>query len=88
MDVLKGAFSKFDFENAPEYCALSYTWGCLETCDVLIDGRLLAIRINLYKLLEKLVDHPVRSWSTHMYLWADQICINQTRSMRGIIKSN
>ena len=74
---IEGRLQQFDFENTPEYCALSYTWGCLETCDVLINGGLLAVRINLYKFLEKLADYPVRSWNTHMYLWVDQICINQ-----------
>ncbi|CAN9155008.1 unnamed protein product [Alternaria alternata] len=63
----------FDFESAPSYVALSYTWGdeC-PTGSVSIDGKELEIRMNLLNFL--------RTYETDDYLWIDQISIDQSNS--------
>jgi hypothetical protein len=61
----------FDFEFAPSFVALSYTWGDERpTGSVSIDGKKLEIRINLLNFL--------RTYQTDNYLWIDQISINQS----------
>ncbi|KAF2710382.1 hypothetical protein K504DRAFT_533336 [Pleomassaria siparia CBS 279.74] len=61
----------FDFESAPSYVALSYTWGEERpTGSVRIDGKRFEIRTNLLNFL--------RTYETHEYLWIDQICIDQS----------
>ena len=61
----------FDFESAPSYVALSYTWGEEQPTGIVsIDGKEFEIRINLYNFL--------KTYATEGYLWVDQICIDQS----------
>jgi hypothetical protein len=63
----------FDFESAPSYVALSYTWGEEHpTGPISIDGKAFEIRINLLNFLT--------TYQTDEYLWIDQICIDQSNS--------
>jgi hypothetical protein len=61
----------FDFESAPSYVALSYTWGDERpTGSVSIDGKEFEIRMNLLNFL--------RTYEVDGYLWVDQISIDQS----------
>ena len=60
----------FDFERAPSYVALSYTWEEPPTRSVSIDGKKFEIRMNLLNFLG--------TYETDEYLWIDQICIDQS----------
>jgi hypothetical protein len=61
----------FDFESAPSYVALSYTWGPGDpTAFVTIDGKSHEIRPNLFNFL--------KTYQEDVYLWIDQICIDQS----------
>jgi len=78
----------YPLESAPEYVALSYTWGDLnDTLEILCHGQQLSITRNLRAALSRLrdqcscdceclhvdgIDMGVR------YLWVDAICINQS----------
>jgi hypothetical protein len=63
----------FDFESAPSYVALSYTWGDERpTGSVSIDSKEFEIRMNLLNFL--------RTYEADDYLWIDQISIDQSNS--------
>ncbi|KAH8595379.1 heterokaryon incompatibility, partial [Bisporella sp. PMI_857] len=60
-------------DEAPEYEAISYTWGVVNTQDFpVIVVEAVEITHHLYAALRRL-RHPTQS----RFLWADQICINQ-----------
>jgi hypothetical protein len=67
----------FDTETSPPYIALSYTWGPEDPKrTIMINGRWLSIRKNLYDFLDRYrSDSDNSTW--HNYLWIDQICISQ-----------
>jgi hypothetical protein len=67
----------FDTETEPHYIALSYTWGPVNPQrTILINGRSLSIRQNLYDFL-----HRYRNdWRNKHELWIDQICISQAHA--------
>lgn len=61
----------FDYESAPSYVALSYTWGEKSpTGFVTIDGKNVEIRMNLFMFLS--------TYESDEYLYIDQICIDQS----------
>lgn len=61
----------FDYESTPSYIALSYTWGPEKpTAFVTIGGKALEIRLNVFEFL--------RTYQEDVYLWIDQICIDQS----------
>jgi hypothetical protein len=61
----------FDFESAPAYVALSYTWREERpTGSVSIGGKKFETRTNLLNFL--------RTPKTDEHLWIDQICIDQS----------
>jgi hypothetical protein len=65
------SLTNFDYESAPSYVALSYTWGPKKpTAFVDIDGKALEIRANLFEFLS--------TYQEDVYLWIDQICIDQS----------
>jgi Heterokaryon incompatibility protein (HET) len=63
----------FDLEGAPDYDAISYTWGG-ERFDryVIVDGQRLAITRNAKCILEQRASSFRVTW-----LWIDAICIDQ-----------
>jgi hypothetical protein len=42
----------YEFEDYPEYRALSYAWGPIEGQEILLSGQKVFIRRNLYQFLE------------------------------------
>jgi hypothetical protein len=67
-----------DLETAPDYVALSYTWGDLQGDKqaVYINGETCEATENLYSFLCYFrVDSE--NQNGHTYLWIDQLCINQ-----------
>lgn len=62
----------FELKAAPLYAALSYTWGPESpACNILVDGKLLSIRPNLFYCLRG-IRHECDG-----YIFVDQICIDQ-----------
>lgn len=58
------------------YYAISYLWGdTVKTKDILLNGRPIAIRLNLYNLLRELSRRKV-----NQLLWIDAICIDQANT--------
>ena len=63
----------YDLEDAPDYSALSYTWGdASRTREILINRKPMTVRLNLYQFLEVFQAKHQNEW-----LWVDQICIDQ-----------
>ncbi|KAH7140406.1 heterokaryon incompatibility protein-domain-containing protein [Dactylonectria estremocensis] len=87
-ELIRCKVHEYSLEKAPEYEAISYTWGVVKTQDfpvIVVTGntnqgntlepvKLEAVLItrHLYAALSRL-RHPTQS----RLLWADQICINQ-----------
>lgn len=71
---LTGTLQQLDLRSDSTYKALSYVWGRpgLTQEVLLIDGRKLAITPNLAAALRRF-----RSASEVLYIWVDQVCINQ-----------
>jgi hypothetical protein len=79
------SISIFKLRSAPQFRALSYTWGsATPTFSIFINdncnsdatvGRY-QVRANLFAFLEKYTNREVRE--SIRYLWIDQICINQS----------
>lgn len=73
---LHGSLQVFDKASAPQYKALSYMWGpALALQSILVDGQVIKIRQNLYDffLVFRLAFVSEGGW-----IWADQICIDQS----------
>jgi hypothetical protein len=66
-------------EENPFYIALSYEWGEPEPkVDILIDGKVFAIRHNLWLLLRQLrVNARRRRSYSDLSFWVDALCIDQ-----------
>ena len=63
----------YDLDNAPDYSALSYTWGdATRIREIMVNRRQFPVRLNLYQFLEVFQARHQNEW-----LWVDQICINQ-----------
>ncbi|KAH7309233.1 heterokaryon incompatibility protein-domain-containing protein, partial [Rhexocercosporidium sp. MPI-PUGE-AT-0058] len=70
---LAGVITAYDFENCPEYRAVSYTWGPPDpTREISIEGQVLPIRENLWQFLD-VARNLLEDW-----LWIDQVCINKS----------
>ena len=64
----------FDFESAPAYRTLSYTWGDdTKQHHIRVDNKLFPVRNNLFNFLR--IYHQR---STEGYIWIDYICIDQS----------
>jgi hypothetical protein len=66
--------------HAPEYIALSYTWGAPSPCrQICIDGCSSNVRLNLWTALNTLAIHglPKDLPDDTRHFWIDAICINQ-----------
>lgn len=72
-DALKGSLKRLGLRSGQIYKALSYVWGPPTfTESIYIDGRKLNITPNLASALRHF-----RSSSRWLWIWVDQICINQ-----------
>ncbi|KAH7018831.1 heterokaryon incompatibility protein-domain-containing protein [Ilyonectria destructans] len=62
---------------APQYTAVSYTWGDDTPSQIIyLDGLIFSVRLNLWSCLHYVGRHAQRA--SVEYLWVDAICINQT----------
>lgn len=66
--------SAFAIDDAPQYAAISYTWGDQnDRTDIFVNGRAYRVGLNSwYALLQMKYHHE------ECFLWMDAICINQT----------
>lgn len=61
-------------DDLPPYMAVSYVWGSPDvTYEIIVDGRPLSVRQNIWNLLERLYRERHQG-----YLWIDAICIDQS----------
>jgi hypothetical protein len=80
--TLKVDLQRFDLDKAPEFLAISYTWGSLKDTEPVIveEDYFLSITKSLAQALRRLRSRhgismaPVRGVR---YVWADQLCIDQ-----------
>lgn len=85
IDILSFSLTAYSFDSAPEYAALSYTWGApanglqasaealyAQHLEVRCNGKVFSIGRNLFEAFLRL-----RTSYPDIYLWADAICINQ-----------
>ncbi|KAH6716460.1 heterokaryon incompatibility protein-domain-containing protein [Leptodontidium sp. MPI-SDFR-AT-0119] len=74
--ILAGQLITVKIDEAPEYDALSYTWGTREqTVPVLIGDRRILVTPNLAVVLQYM--RASKEDGLKRWLWIDQICINQ-----------
>lgn len=72
-NLLQYELRTFDLETAPDYQALSYTWGPeFPTYPIRVNNRKHHVRANLYTFLKGVAIKD--------YMWIDQICIDQSDS--------
>ncbi|KAH8600659.1 heterokaryon incompatibility protein-domain-containing protein, partial [Bisporella sp. PMI_857] len=70
---LKCTFVQIAIEKAPQYEAISYTWGTGEKDRLIfIEDRWLPVTRNVHKILEDRGSYLRTRW-----LWIDAVCINQ-----------
>lgn len=68
-----------DFHNAPEYEALSYTWGSKdESANMKLNGQWFPVTPNLLAALQQLRLSQGKNGESKRKLWIDAICINQS----------
>lgn len=75
----------FDINTAPEFIALSYTWGGpSDNRYIAINNKLLAVRMNLFDFLSAFRSDEANT----QYLWIDQVGPTSTwLCMHGLISS-
>ena len=70
--------------SKPQFIALSYTWGDqANTTMIVINGRSRWISRNLDSALQDVISMWKKSYGLHgkpLFLWCDQICINQSHN--------
>src|SRR5690349_1061293 len=80
LEILQGDFgqhvictlSAWEFDTAPPYVAISYTWGDPNsTTDITVNGRCMLVRTNCEYALQQ-VFHNTKS--QRQYVWLDAIC--------------
>lgn len=72
-DTLKLDVRVFDQSDAPEYFAISYTWGSQDPLqEVFIDGASRFVRLNCRDALWQARLHHGACW-----IWVDSLCMNQ-----------
>ncbi|KAI0198823.1 hypothetical protein F4808DRAFT_434578 [Astrocystis sublimbata] len=70
-----------DRSRAPQYCAISYTWGDEdETETIQLDKQDFRVRGNLWSCLYHLGLSALTSRTSSRYLWVDAVCIDQTNT--------
>jgi hypothetical protein len=79
-NVLSCSLHVFGIRDAPNFAALSYTWGSPDVLhDILVDGKRLTVRHNLWAALRTLKNHDAlkEMEAPAEYFWIDAICIDQ-----------
>ena len=70
---LCGSLETYNLDSAPEFTALSYTWGtATDEIDFVCNSKSFLLRLNLHKILRLL-----QTESFEGLIWVDAICINQ-----------
>jgi hypothetical protein len=80
VDRISAKLQTYAMGDAPQYEALSYTWGGSdELLDIDINGQLFDVTPNLHKALGQLRMCETSGYGTRLSraLWVDAICINQ-----------
>ena len=66
-------FHLYRLEEAPEYSAVSYTWGSTkDPMKVVVNGCLISVRRNLWQFLRRAKETQDRK-----VIWIDALCIDQ-----------
>jgi hypothetical protein len=73
---IQAVLQHFDNEEAPPFKALSYTWGKpYPLYTIYVNGKAFSVRQNLYAFLTTATSEP--GLCTDVWLWIDQVCIQQ-----------
>ncbi|KAK4500386.1 hypothetical protein PRZ48_008575 [Zasmidium cellare] len=72
-DEIDLEISTHSLENAPDYQAISYTWGEIDLTPVTVNSQTLDVRRNCHYALWQ-----VRLHYSSDYIWIDSICIDQS----------
>jgi hypothetical protein len=76
---LSGSLETFSLDSCPEFHAVSYEWGPDNwVSHIKLNSSTKTIRANLFSYLWHYREHSKSIMPHHVYLWIDQICINQT----------
>lgn len=74
--------STFALEDAPRYCAISYTWGSEDnTALIIVNNEHMEVRQNCEYVLKQSRWYSNSKWLSvgrRRYFWCDAICIDQT----------
>ena len=77
--AIHATMRNFNFNNAPEYEALSYTWGTEKNSEViLLNGRWIPVTSNLHAALQQIRCSQMENLNAARKLWIDAVCINQS----------
>lgn len=73
---------QFNLRDSPPFHAISYTWGKPPATEsIVINGKVLKIRKNLYDFFKIFTMKHTRKRKQYggkeVWLWADQVCVNQ-----------
>ena len=77
--LINVTLANYDSHDAPEYEALSYTWGSQHDglAKIKLNGHLISVTNNLFEALKQLRLDRVKKGTSESKLWIDAICINQ-----------
>jgi len=79
--TVHATMSTYDFENAPDYEALSYTWGTRdESANIKVNAQWFPVSPNLLAALKQLRLNHGKNGEPKRMLWIDAICINQSNN--------
>lgn len=77
--IISCTLRRADLDDAGEYDALSYVWGNRqEKKPILIDGKIFHVTVNLEAALRQLAEELRQRRSSHVWLWVDAVCIDQS----------
>lgn len=82
--LLEVRLSTHEIIDAPEYNAISYTWGDGENTsmtDIIVNGQKMQVTENCRYALEQACTHYYRRSPYLIYFWIDSICIDQNSDM-------
>ncbi len=78
-DELRFSLEHHPRDNAPNYVALSYTWGHEPSLHkLLINDKLMKVRPNLWQALYYITTEQEALDKEWQYIWCDAVCINQS----------
>jgi hypothetical protein len=77
--TVHAAMDIYNFRNAPEYEALSYTWGTQDgSSNIKLNDQWFPVTPNLLAALQQLRLNQGKNGKSKRKLWIDAICINQS----------